>query len=44
MFYLIFFVAYEYLLKMYNSLKVFFTGTNVSEDSELDISRDFIAG
>lgn len=44
MFYLIFFVVYEYLLKMYNTLKVFFTGKDVSEDSELDISRDFISG
>lgn len=44
MFYFIFFVACEYLLKMYNTLKVFFTGENVSEDSELDISRDFISG
>lgn len=44
MFYLIFFIAREYLLKMYNTLKVFFTGENVPEESELDISRQFNSG
>lgn len=44
MFYLIFFIAREYLLKMYNTLKVFFTGENVSEESELDNSRHFTSG
>jgi len=44
MIYLLFIIAREYFLKMYNTLKVFFTGKNVSKDSELEISRNFISG
>lgn len=38
MFYIIYFFAREYLLKIYNFLKVFYPGKNVSEDLELKTS------
>lgn len=44
MFYFIFIIAREYLLKMYNSVKVFFTGKSVSEEPELEIPRNLISG
>lgn len=38
MFYLIYFFAREYLLKIYYFLKVFYLGKNVPEDIKLEIS------
>lgn len=42
MFYLIFIIARDYLLKIYNTVKVLFTGKN--EEPELRISRNLISG
>jgi len=38
MFYLFFFIAREYLLKIYYTLKVLYTGKNVPEEPVLEIS------
>lgn len=44
MFYLIFCIAREYLIYIFHTIKVFFTGENVLEEPELEISTNLTSG